>query len=107
MTDQRVLVLTSKFLALKKTGFSPRKKYFPKCFCLFSPLFYATFQCGHYNNFKKKINLFFAHENIKKHPQKLLIIGPKLSFHKYGPAAQPSPELIFHTIKCREQASLL
>ena len=46
-------------------------------------------------------------ENIKKRPQKLLIIGPKLFFHKKDPAAQTSPELIFHIIKCREQASVL
>ena len=31
-TDQMVLVLTLKFLALKKPGFSPRNKYFPKIF---------------------------------------------------------------------------
>ena len=37
----------------------------------------------------------------------LLLIGPKLFFHKYGLAAQTSPELIFHIIKCREQASVL
>jgi len=50
---------------------------------------------------------FFVLENIKKRPQKLLIIGLKLFFHKYGLAAQTSPELIFHIIKCREQASVL
>ena len=33
-----------------------------------------------------------------------LINGPQLFFHKYGPAAQTSPELIFHIIKCRERA---
>ena len=37
----------------------------------------------------------------------MLIIGPKLFFHMYGPAAQTSPELIFHIIKCREQKSVL
>ena len=56
-----------------------------------------------YDIFKKKISL----ENIKKRSQKLLITGPKLFFHKYGQAAQTSPELIFHIIKCREQASVL
>ena len=52
-------------------------------------------------------SIFFALENIKKRLQKLLIIDPKLFFHKYGPVAQTGPELIFHTIKCREQAFLL
>ena len=47
----------------------------------------------------KKLNLFFARENIKNGPQKFLIIGPKLFFHSTGPAAQTSPEFIFHIIK--------
>ena len=41
-----------------------------------------------------KIKIFFANENIKNRPQKLLIIGIKL-FLQYCPAAQTSPELIF------------
>ena len=28
--------------------------------------FYATFQCGGYNVFKKNFNIFFAPENMKK-----------------------------------------
>ena len=40
----------------------------------------------HYNVFFKKINIFFDPENMKKHPQKLLIIGPL--FLCTGPAAQ-------------------
>ena len=55
---------------------------------------------------KKNSNLFFAHENIKNGPQKLLIIGPKLFFHKYGPAAQTSPELIFHIINMSQDSSV-
>ena len=50
LPDQRVLVLTLKFLALKKTWFFLCKKTFSK----FLPLFYATFQCGRYNIFKTK-----------------------------------------------------
>ena len=42
-TDQRVLVHTLKFLALKKTGFSPVKSTSQKVFDFFLPLFYATF----------------------------------------------------------------
>ena len=57
---------------------------------------------------QKKINLFFAHENIKKRASKVAHNRPQtFFFHKYGPAAQTSPELIFHIIKCREQASVL
>ena len=37
----------------------------------------------------------------------MLIIGQDSFFHKYGLAAQTSQELIFHIIKCREQASVL
>ena len=55
-TDQRVLVLTLKFLALKKTGFFPVKNTSQNVFDFCLPLFYATFQCGPYNIFKKKIN---------------------------------------------------
>jgi hypothetical protein len=98
-TDQMVLVLTLKLLPLKKLGFSPVKNTYQNFFYFFLPLFYATFQCRPYTIFKKYVNLFFAHENIKKRPQKLLIIGPKLFFHSTGPAAQTSPEFIFHIIK--------
>jgi hypothetical protein len=44
--------------------------------------------------FQKKLNQFFAHENFKNGPQKLLIIGPNLFFSQSSPAH--SPELIFH-----------
>ena len=49
----------------KKTGFPPVKNTSQIFFYFCLPLFYATFQCGRYNIFKKKFNLFFAHENIK------------------------------------------
>ena len=40
---------------------------------------------------------FFATENIKKHPQKLLIIGPD-PFFQYCQSAQiqPKPQFLFH-----------
>ena len=66
-TDQRVLVLTLKFLALRKTGFPPVK-------------------------------------NTSQKPQKLLIIGPKLFYHSTGPAAQTSPEFIFHIINMSQDS---
>jgi hypothetical protein len=49
---------------------------------------------------------FFVHENIKNGPQKLLIIGPKLFFLKYGQAAQTSLELIFHIINMSQATSV-
>ena len=49
--------------------------------------------------------IFFAHENIKKHPQKLLIIDP-IFFSSTGPAAQTSPELIFHVINMSQDSSV-
>ena len=64
----------------------------------FLPFFYATFQCGRYNILKKKINLFFPHENIKKRVSKVAHNRPQTFFFTVstGPAAQTSPELIFH-----------
>ena len=52
-------------------------------------------------------SIFFALENIKKRPQKLLIIGPKLFFSCTGPAAQTSPELILHVINISQESSVL
>ena len=66
-------------------------------FDFFLTLIYVIFQCGRYNIFKKILNLYFAHENLKNKPQKLVIIGPNF-FSSAGPAAQTSPELIFHII---------
>ena len=46
--------------------------------------------CGTLQYFQKILDLFFAHENIKKNgSQKLLIIGPKLFFR--STARQPKP----------------
>ena len=41
------------------------------------PIFYAAFQCGCYNIFKKDLNLFFAHENMKKPLSKVAHNWPK------------------------------
>ena len=70
----------------------------------FLPFFMQLFSADTMIFSKKNI---FSPENIKKRPQKLLTIGPKLFFHKYGLDAETSPELIFHIIKCREQVSVL
>ena len=69
MTDQRILVLTLKFLALKRMFFRC-KKCFPNFFWLLFTLKY----------FQKKIRSFFAHKNFKKGPQKLLRISPNFIF---------------------------
>ena len=54
-----------------------------------------------------KIFYFFAPENMKKkRPKKLLIIGPRLFFHSTGPAAQISPESIFHIINMSQDSSV-
>ena len=56
-TDQRVLVCTyTQIFSPKKTGFSPIKSTSQTFFDFCLPLFYATFQCGPYNIFKKTLN---------------------------------------------------
>jgi hypothetical protein len=96
-TDQRVLVLTLKFLALTKSGFSPVKNTSKIFFDFYLPLFYATFQCRPYNIFKKKLNWFLPMKTLKNWPQKLLIIGPNLFFHSPAQptAHNPQPRIDF------------
>ena len=89
-THQRVLVLTLKFLALKKTGFSPVKNTSQDFFDFLLPLFYATFQCGHYNIFKKILNLFFAHENIRKRASKVAHNRSQTFFHRTARLPKPA-----------------
>ena len=55
---------------------------------------------------KKKINLFFAHENIKKTPSKVAHNRPQTFFSQYCPAAQTSPESIFHIIYISQDSSV-
>ena len=90
----RLLCYTLIFLAYKKwqkhEKNSPQKRFF-------LPFFFATCQCGCYNVFKNFL------------PTKLLSKvahnWPKHFISQSSPAH--SPELIFHIIKCREQASVL
>ena len=70
------------------------------------PLFYATFLCGHYNIFKKLLNLFFARENIKKRGSKVAHNLPQIFFSQYSPAAQTSPELIFDITNMSQDSSV-
>ena len=47
--------------------------------------------------FLKKFKHFFAHENMKKSPQKLLIIGPNFFFQYCQPVQnQPKSHFVFH-----------
>ena len=48
---------------------------------------------------------FFPHKNVKNPPSKVVHNRPKPFISQSSPAH--SPELIFHIIKCREQASVL
>ena len=100
MSGPDLHVFTFKFLA-QKTGFSPIKNTFQIFFDFCLPLFYATFQFGRYNTFKKYINLFFAHENLKKWASKVAHNRPKLFF------SQSSQDLIFHIINMSQDASVL
>ena len=56
--------------------------------------------------FQKKLNLFFAHENIKKRASKFAHNRPQTFFSQYCPAAQTSPELIFHIINMSQDPSI-
>ena len=52
-------------------------------------------------------SIFFGHENINKPPSKVADNLPQTFFSSTGPAAQTSPELVFHIIKMSHQASVL
>ena len=84
LDDQRILIkfykITEKvWIYLKYLRAHIVQKPFRACFFYFClPLFHVAFQCRPYNNFKKILNWFFAHENLKNRPQKLLKIGPNL-----------------------------
>jgi hypothetical protein len=65
-------VFTLKFhsnFSPKKNGFSEKKKISPKKKKKI-PFLYATFQCGRYGVFKKKLKYFFGPEKVKK-PERL------------------------------------
>ena len=96
----------SNYIEIFSLGSSTIKNTSQFFLTFFLPLFYATFHCGRYNIFKKKLNLFFAHENINNRASKVAHNRPKLFFHKYSPAAQTSPELIFHIINMSQDSSV-
>ena len=55
---------------------------------------------------QKKFNLFFAHENLKKQASKVAHNRSQTFFHSTSPAAQTSPELIFHIINMSQDSSV-
>ena len=86
-TNQRVLVLTLKFLALQKIGFSPVKKTSQNFFDFCLPLFYATI-------FSKKLKLMFYPWKLKKRASKVAHNRPKL-FSQSSPAHSPKTRIDF------------
>ena len=96
-------VFTLKFLAYKKRlkhekkNFQKEKKNYLSSMQLFSSD--ATM-------FSKK-NFFFAHKKLKKPPSKVAHNRPQTFFSCTGPAAQTSPELMFHVINMSQDASVL
>ena len=78
-TDQRVLVLTLKFLALKKLVFL-LQKYFPICFWLFSNFYSMQFFSADATVFSKKKDLFFCLWKLKKQASKVAHNWPQTFF---------------------------
>ena len=72
------------------------------------PLFYATFQCGRYDIFKKKFKKKFDPEKVKKRASKVAHNRPRPFYFTVQPRPKAhSPELIFHIMKSRDQTSVL
>ena len=90
----RPLCYTLKLLAYKK-----RQKHEKKITLFPMQLFNVV------NTMFLRKNFFLAHKNLKKTPSKAANNQPKPFISQSSPAY--SPELIFHIIKCREQASVL
>ena len=85
-----------------------KKKIFPKKKKFFLPFFYATFQCGRYGVFKKKLKYFFDPEKVKKRASKVAHNPPRPFYFTVQPKPMAhSPELIFHIMKYWDQTSVL
>ena len=73
--------------------------------------YYATFQCGRYMQcFQKKLRLFFDLKSMKNPLSKVAHNWLRPFYFTVQPRPQPtahSPELIFHTMKSRDQTSVL
>ena len=70
-------VFTLKILALKKPGFFPHKKYFPKILWLLFTFILCNFSVRTLKYLKKKWINFFSTKTLKNGSEKFLIIGPQ------------------------------
>ena len=82
---------STQILALKKMVFL-KKKIFPKKIIFFLPFFYATFQCGRYGVFKKKLKYFFDPEKVKKRASKVAHNRPRPFYFTVQPRPQPTAQ---------------
>jgi hypothetical protein len=89
-TDQRVLVLTLNFLALKKTVFPPVKN---------TSLFSLQLFSADATIFSKKFEFIFAPENIKKRTSKVAHNQPQTFFSQYWPGCPNQPRIDFSYYK--------
>jgi hypothetical protein len=80
------------FLALKKYVFSEKEKKFPKKRIFFLSFFNATFQCGRYGVFKKKIKFFFDPVKVKKRASKVAHNRPRPFYFTVQPRPQPTAQ---------------
>ena len=89
------LLITVLYLALKKTGFSKKKKFSPKkkkFFYLFSMQLFSADAMVFSKKFKKN---FLTPKKWKNRPKKLLIIGPDPFLRQSSPGHSPQPRSSF------------
>ena len=100
---------STQILALKKNGFSEKKKSSPpkiKFFYLFSMQLFSADAMVFSKKLKKK---FLTPKNWKNEPQKLLIIDPDPFFPQSSPGHSPQPKIDFpyHEISGPDICSLI
>ena len=106
--DNSSLFPTSLYLHSNSTQILALKKMVFLNFFFVLPFFYATFQCGRYGVFKKKLNFFFGPEKVKKRASKVAHNRPRPLYFTVQPRPTAnSPELILHIKKSRDQTSVL
>ena len=69
-----------------------KKKKFQKKNKKILPLFYATFQCGRYSVFKKKLKIFFDPKKVKKQASKVAHNRPRPFYFTVQPRPQPTAQ---------------
>ena len=98
-SNQRILLLTLKFLALKKTCFSPRKNT-SRNFLTFLNLYSMQLFSADATNFlKSNSNLLFLHENIKKRASKVAHNPLQTFFPQVLPDCPKQPRIDFSYYK--------